>query len=240
MINPLGFVLAWMGGRAALRRPEWAFFRPVPIAYLVLLVVFALTGGKNYYLLGLLPPLAAAGAVVAAEQWSAGRLHRFGAWVAATALFPLPALLPVLPPQTLDDTFWTALNEDQLETIGWPAVTSTVRGVVDALPATQRRTAVVVTQNYGEAGAADWYGVGLPVYSGHNGFGDWGPPPEDAGPVVWIGFAAPDADQLTGCRHAATLQTGVDNEEDGNGVWVCDGPAGSWAQAWPHIRHLDA
>jgi hypothetical protein len=99
---------------------------------------------------------------------------------------------------------------------------------------------VVVTQNYGEAGASDWYGVGLPVYSGHNGFGDWGPPPEDAGPVVWIGFAAPDADQLTGCQRAATLQTGVDNEEDGNGVWVCDGPAGSWAQAWPHLRHLDA
>ncbi len=240
MINPLGFVLAWMGGRAALRRPEWAFFRPVPIAYLVLLVVFALTGGKNYYLLGLLPPLAAAGAVVAAEQWSAGRLQRFGVWVAATALFPLPALLPVLPPQTLDDTFWTALNEDQLETIGWPAVTSTVRGVVDALPASQRRTAVVVAQNYGEAGASDWYGVGLPVYSGHNGFGDWGPPPEVAGPVVWIGFAPPDADQLTGCRRAATLQTGVDNEEDGNGVWVCDGPPGSWAQAWPHLRHLDA
>jgi putative oxidoreductase len=63
MINPLGFVLAWMGGRAALRRPEWAYVRPVPVAYLVLLAAFVLTGGKNYYLLGLLPPLAAAGAV---------------------------------------------------------------------------------------------------------------------------------------------------------------------------------
>jgi hypothetical protein len=240
MINPLGFVLAWMGGRAALRRPEWAYVRPVPVAYLVLLAAFVLTGGKNYYLLGLLPPLAAAGAVVAAEQWSAGRLRRFGVWVAATALFPLPALLPVLPAQTLDGTFWPALNEDQLETVGWPAVTSTVRGVVDSLPAGQRRTAVLVAQNYGEAGAADWYGVGLPVYSGHNGFGDWGPPPEGAGPVVWVGFARPAADQLVGCRRADTLRTGVDGEEDGNGVWVCAGPAGSWAEAWPHLRHLDA
>jgi hypothetical protein len=57
---------------------------------------------------------------------------------------------------------------------------------------------------------------------------------------VYVGYGAPDADQLTGCRAAARLRTGVDNEEDGNGVWVCTGPAGSWAQAWPRIRHLDA
>jgi hypothetical protein len=50
----------------------------------------------------------------------------------------------------------------------------------------------------------------------------------------------PDSDQLAGCRQAATLHTGVDNEEDGHRVWVCTGPAGSWAQAWPKIRHLDA
>jgi hypothetical protein len=206
---------------------------------LLLVAVFVVTGGKNYYLLGLLPPLAAAGSVVVAERWSAGRLRRFGVWVAATALFPLPALLPVLPAQTLDDTFWRELNEDQLETVGWPSVVGTVRGLTDLL--IERDGAVVVAQNYGEAGALRWYAVGLPVYSGHNGFGDWGPPPESAtGAVVWVGFAPPDPDQLVGCSKAATLRTGVDNEEDGNGVWVCDGPAGSWAQAWQRLRHLDA
>ena len=82
--------------------------------------------------------------------------------------------------------------------------------------------------------------MGLPVYSGHNGYGDWGPPPEGAGPVIWVGFAEPDPDQLVGCRSRGRLRTGVDNEEDGNGVWLCDGPAGSWARAWRHIRHLDA
>jgi hypothetical protein len=239
MINPLGAVLAAVGGVATFRRPEWRYLRPLPIGYLVLLVVFALTGGKNYYLLGLLPALAAAGSVAVERQWSTNGVRRFTVAVAVTALFPLPALLPVLPAQTLGDTFWPALNEDQLETIGWPEVVSTVRGVVDDLP--DRAGAVVVTQNYGEAGALRWYGVGLPVHSGHNGFGDWGPPPQSAtGPVVWVGFAAPDDDQLVGCSRAATLRTGVDNEEDGNGVWVCDGPAGSWAQAWHHLRHLDA
>jgi hypothetical protein len=239
MINPLGFVLAWIGIRAGLRRPEWAFFRPVPVAYLLLLAVFVVTGGKNYYLLGLLPALAAAGSVLAAAQWSPQRLRRFGVWVAATALFPLPALLPMLPRRTLDETFWRELNEDQLETIGWPPVVGTVRGLADQL--IERDGAVVVAQNYGEAGALRWYGVGLPVYSGHNGFGDWGPPPESAtGQVIWVGFAAPDPEQLVGCSKYATLRTGVDNEEDGNQAWVCQGPAGSWAQAWTHMRHYSA
>ena len=40
------------------------------------------------------------------------------------------------------------------------------------------------TGNYGEAGALEWYGVSAPVYSGHNGWGDWGHPPDGGG--VWV------------------------------------------------------
>jgi len=240
MINPLGAVLAAVGGVAAWRRREWRWFRPVPVAYVALLVVFALTGGKNYYLLGLLPPLAAAGAVVLEQRWSARGVGVFTAAVAVTALFPLPALLPVLPASTLDASFYPALNEDQMETIGWPSVVRTVRGVVASLPPQERSSAVVVTQNYGQAGALRWYGVGPPVYGTHNGFADWGPPPEGAGPVVWVGFSAPDPAAVTGCVRAARIDTGVDNEEDGNGVWVCEGPTRSWASAWKQLRHLSA
>jgi hypothetical protein len=146
----------------------------------------------------------------------------------------------VLPAKALDGTVWADINPDSLETIGWPHVVAQVRDVVATLPAADRRTAVVVTQNYGEAGALEWYGGIPPVYSGHNGFGDWGPPPRSSGPVVYVGYEKPAADQLIGCRKAATLRTDVDNEEDGNGVWVCAGPAGSWARAWPHLVHLDA
>ena len=239
MINPLGGVLAFVGIVSGLRRPGWAFFRPVPVAYLLLLVGFVVTGGKNYYLLGLLPPLAAAGSVVVAQRWSALRLRLLTVAVAVTALFPVPALLPVLPADTLDASFYPALNEDGLETIGWPGVVAQVRSVVADLPPAQRRTAVIVTQNYGEAGALQWYDRTPPVFSGHNGYGDWGPP-RSRGPVVYVGYLAGDQEALTGCQQAATLRTGVNNEEDGAGVWVCDGPVGSWAQAWQRLRHLSA
>jgi 4-amino-4-deoxy-L-arabinose transferase-like glycosyltransferase len=240
LLNWLGAVLAWNGLLALLRREAWRYARPVAIAYLALLVFFIVTGGKPYYLTGLLAALAAAGAVAVSERWSASQPKRFTVLVALTALIPLPALLPVLPAQTFADSFFPALNEDGLETIGWPRVVAQVRAVADTLPPDQRRSAVVVASNYGEAGALLWYGGTPPVYSGHNGFADWGPPPESSGPMLYVGEQVPGADVLTGCRRTATLDTGADNEENGNGIWTCAGPTGSWAQAWPHLRHLSA
>lgn len=239
LLGPVAFVLLVGGLRGALLRPQWVAVRPVAIAYVVLVPAFVLLGGKHYYLLGLLPPLAAVGAVIDAGRRRVREVRRFAVLIGLTALVPLPALLPVLPAHVLDASFYPALNEDGMETIGWPAVVATVRHVVAELPAEQRADAVVVTSNYGEAGALEWYGAPVAVFSGHNGFGDWGPP-SSSGPVVYVGERAPSADALTGCRRAATFDTGVDNEEDGNGVWVCDGPAGSWTQAWPRLRHLDA
>ncbi len=237
MLSPLGAVLAYLGLRALLRRPPWQWARPVAIAYLVLVVFFVLTGGKAYYLIALLGPLAAAGAVTAAQNWTPRSFTRFGVVLALVALFPIPALLPVLPAGTFASSFYTALNDDELDTIGWPQVVDQVEAVVATLPPAQRSTAVVVAGNYGEAGALRWYGGSPPVYSGHNGWADWGPP-SSPGPVIYVGERAPAA--LAGCRRVATLNTGVDNEEDGNGVWICTGPVGSWAQAWEQIRHLDA
>ena len=240
LLNPLGAILAGVGLLTLLRRQEWECARPVALAYVVLLAFFLLTGGKSYYLLGLLPPLAAAGSVVLAARWSAPRLRAFSVATALTALIPLPGLLPVLPAQTLDGTVWSALGEEGLETIGWPALTAAVRDVVDDLPPGQRATAVVLTQNYGEAGAVEWLEPDLRVASGHNGFALWGPPPEEARPVVWVGHGGPPADVLVGCRQRATVRTGVDNEEDGAGVWLCTGPDESWRDVWPRVRRLRA
>jgi hypothetical protein len=101
--------------------------------------------------------------------------------------------------------------------------------------------AVVFTGNYGEAGAFEWYGVGAPVYSGHNGWRNWGPPPDGAGPVVVLLYRDPSV-YFTGCERVATLHNkiGIDNEEEGQGVWVCDGPIGSWSARWHELSHYDA
>ena len=152
----------------------------------------------------------------------------------------MPALLPVLPVATLDASFYPALNEDGLETIGWPSVVATVRGVLDDLPPADRRTAVVVTQNYGQAGALLWYGVDAPVFSGHNGFGDWGPPTSD-GPVVYVGGDdPPDSDQLAGCRRPRRCGPASTTRRTGSACGSAPARPARGRRPGRRIRHLDA
>jgi hypothetical protein len=100
---------------------------------------------------------------------------------------------------------------------------------------------VVFTQNYGEAGAFEWYEVGVPVYSGHNGWRFWGPPPDGSGQVVVVGFDDPTRD-FTGCVRADILRNDLDleSEEQGAPVWECEGPVGSWSTRWDDLVHYDA
>jgi hypothetical protein len=152
-----------------------------------------------------------------------------------------PALVPVLPVRVYATSFYPLVDADQPETIGWPELVATTRSALDALPPAQRRTAVVFTANYGEAGAMEWYDVGRPVFSGHNGWADWGPPAQGRGPVVVIGMDRPQ-EEFDGCRRGPVVDNDadMDNEERGGRLWVCDGPRGSWARQWPGLSHLDA
>lgn len=145
--------------------------------------------------------------------------------------------LPVLPADEAGPV--VAVNEDVGETIGWPELVRTVARVHRYVP-----TAVVLTRNYGEAGAVDRYGsaLGLPrAYSGHNAYGEWGPPPAYAVPVVAVGFRPEDArPHLRHCAVAARIdnEAGVDNEERGAYVLVCRGARRAWSREWSRLRHL--
>ena len=188
MFSPV-IAIVWVYGLVQLfREPAWAKLRPIGVAFLVATVVFLIAEGKGYYLAGAIVPLVAAGCTALAARWSARRLVIAGVVLAVSAGVAWPAFVPVLPVRTYASSFYPALDSDQLETIGWPDFVGSVRATVDSLPAEQQASAVVFTRNYGEAGALEWYGLERPVFSGHNAFGDWGPPAEGARPVIVIGL----------------------------------------------------
>ena len=152
--------------------------------------------------------------------------------------------LAVLPARALGPVL--AVNYDAGEQVGWPRYVDQVASVWNALPGSQRATGLVLTQNYGEAGAIDRYGPdrGLPpAYSGHNGFAGWRVPIGQSGPVVLVGYADTGLrTRLFGsCQQQATLDNGVglDNDEQGRPVWLCGAPPRPWAQVWPEVTHLD-
>ena len=228
----------WVLGIVVLVRDErFSRVRPLAWTYAIALVAFAVSGGKAYYLVGLMPSLVAVGAVALEARWPARRMTALTIAAAAVALVGLPIALPVLPASAFASSPYAAIGEEQAETLGWPELTQTVSEVARDLPA----GAVAFTGNYGEAGALEWYDVGLPVYSGHNGFGEWGPPPDDAGPVVLLGYREADVD-FEDCERVGTVDNGfdLDNEEQGGPIFVCSGPRDGWAAAWPRLVHLDA
>jgi hypothetical protein len=78
------------------------------------------------------------------------------------------------------------------------------------------------------------------VYSGHNGFADWGPPADGAAPVIVVGRF--QLESFDGCRRVVTFDNGVDldNEEQGVPISACAGPRRPWSELWPELTFLSA
>ncbi len=225
-------------------------WRWLAVAYLVMLGFVVVSGGKPYYLLGLLPALIAAGVPPVRAWLGRGRvgLRRAVAAVLVVVHAVITAVitLPVVPVTALASTPVVDVNYDAGETVGWDAFTATVERALALVPPVQRSRLVVVTANYGEAGELDRarrQGADIPpVYSGHNAYGWWGPPPGSSNPVLVVGYddRAELTRRFTGCTLLARVDNGygVENDEQGAPVDLCAGPATSWPTIWPAIRHL--
>lgn len=238
----------WIVGLVRLLRDgalRWC--RALGAAYVVLGVIFVATGGKTYYLGGMLPLLLAAGAQPTVDWSRRARVRlRRGLVIAAVllSLTAIPATLPVLPVGALRHTPIVSLNYDAGETIGWPTYVSEVETVYASLPSAVRPFTVVLASNYGEAGAVDHFGPALglpPVYSGHNAYWYWGPPPASTTTAVAVGFdrstLAPVCGSLVLATHLDN-HLGIDDQEQGAPVWVCTRLRSSWKAIWPSLRNF--
>lgn len=233
LVVPFQFLLASPVLAPMLVVGWWRLFRQpsrfLAVAWVVLAVVFMVTGGKPYYLAGLLPVIIASGAV-AIQNWPAKPVW---AVMAAAAAVNLVISLPILPARWAGPVI--ALNPDVGETIGWPDLAATVADVRHRLPA--GAPVVILTANYGEAGALQHYGM-TDVYSGENSYADWGPPPTDGAPVIAVGKSV--TQYLRECAPAARIDNAadVDNQEQDVPVSICAGPQQPWPAEWPHVRHI--
>lgn len=253
LVSPF-LVPVWVAGIILLLRNRTAVpARAFAVAYLVLVVALIVTGGKAYYAAGLLPVMVAAGGV-AADAWLARARKRWSlrgkvamVSTAVVLAFVVNAAigLAILPVNLLTPTAVERINPDAGEQVAWLAFTTAVARAFATIPASQRASTVILTNNYGEAGAVDKYGhaLGLPqAFSGHNGFAFWGPPTLE-GPVVLVGFdTSPATERLfTNCHVATKVDNGVNlnNQEQGTLIQVCATPARPWAKLWPKLVHFN-
>lgn len=245
----LALVPVWgVGLWRLLRDPQLRTFRLFAVSYLLLAALFLVTGGKPYYLAGLYPVLLAAGAQPVLDWALRGavalRSSLLAAALATTAAVSVVLFLPVVPPSALAGTPIPEINSDAGATLGWPELVATVAGVQRDLPLGERDRAVILTDNYGEAGALEQARSRLdlpPVFSGHMGFGEWGPPPDGATPTIAVGLDRATLDELfASVTPAAQIDNGIglDTAEQGRTVWVCREQRRPWSQVWPQISQI--
>ncbi|MGY2003592.1 glycosyltransferase family 39 protein [Blastococcus sp. SYSU DS1024] len=243
LVSPVLFPVWMAGWWRLLRDPTLAPWRCFAVAYAALAVLFLVTGGKPYYLAGLYPLLLAAGAepVLAWARRGGARARRVVVPALALSLVASAVLmLPVLPARWLASTPVPAVNYDAGETVGWPRFAAAVARARAQLPA--GAVAVVLTGNYGQAGAVDRFAPELgPAYSGHNSYWTWGPPPERATAAVVVGLPPEDlARWFAEVRPAGRIDNGVGlvNDEQGRMVWLATGRRLPWSEIWPQLRRL--
>jgi hypothetical protein len=182
----------WLAGLGWLLRDRR--FRALGIIYVVAFLAIALQGGKAYYLKPAYAPLLAAGAVLLERLTAPRGALRLGttALVVAGQLLVSPFAMPVLSveqfvafqaalgqqPRAEERTSLGPLPQFFADRFGWTELTDQVAAIYDSLPPAEKAVAVIVTDNYGEAAALDYYGParGLPpAQSQHNTYFYWGP-----------------------------------------------------------------
>jgi hypothetical protein len=217
---------------------------------------------KPYYLAPIYPALLAAGAVVVertarARGWALLRpaaLLAIG--VSGAVLAPLAKpLLPVdtyaryaaalgIAPGTDERHQMGRLPQFFADMHGWEDLAEAVAKVQRGLPAEERDRLCVFAQNYGEAGAIDFFGprLGLPhAISGHNSYWLWGPGACDGQVVLVIGGDREDLDRA----FAEVVQGGRFDcndcmpYEDDQILWVARGARRPIEEVWPGVKHFD-
>jgi hypothetical protein len=195
MMNPATLPL-WLGGLIWLLVPrDGRRYRVLGYCYLITLAVFLVMHGKHYYLAPIYPMLFAAGGVAFERAFSARWQWVKPALVCvmiAVAALLAPTVIPILAPEKLlsymraihfepprtETSHTAALPQLFADQFGWEEMVQSVARAYASLSPDDQRRAAIYCQNYGEAGAIDFFGPKYklpPAISGHQNYYYWGP-----------------------------------------------------------------
>ncbi|MEE6179712.1 ArnT family glycosyltransferase [Mycobacterium sp. 050134] len=245
MCGVLGGALLAYGIWQLWRSPRLRPYRFLGLAFLTVVAVFAVTGGRIQYGAGIYAAIMAAGAVEAAAAP--------GRWTTVVAVPAIAVSIAAFAYQTPwrratqltpAADFAAGIQGQAYGEFGWPQLTEAVAEAYRRLAPRRRRGAVVVTEHYPQASALDYErsAAGLPaVYSPKRGFGYFGTPPDTAETVLWVGGTAPELQKWF--ASVVPLETfgvrlGMPLIARGITIWECDGPRLPWSSAWPRMMSL--
>lgn len=232
--------------------------------YLTLYLLMTLQHGKSYYMAGAYFILFAGGAVLW-EMWADrfalirtfGLIALFTA-LAASTLYMLPTVLPVLSPQAAANhalrTGISSYAEENHEKgvmpqhfadmFGWPELVEKVARVYNTLNDEQKKNCLIYGQNYGVTSAINFLGKKYnlpPAISGHNNYYFWKPKTIVINTLIVIGGNREDHLQAFDSVEAKdrTFHPFAMPYENNNDIFLCTHPKITLEEIWPQIKHFE-
>jgi 4-amino-4-deoxy-L-arabinose transferase-like glycosyltransferase len=264
--NPLSLPI-WLAGLFFLfftraGRP----YRALGWAYVFLLLLFMTMKTKFYWLAPAYPPLFAAGAF-ALERLASARpalkwiTPSYTVLLAITGLLIVPFAIPILPPEAFiaydsalggaateaskqENLLASELPQNYADRYGWTEMVAAIKQAYETLSPAEKAQACILTGNYGEAGAVDYYGpaLGLPkAITGHNSYFLWGP--QGCSGEVLISIARPRRDLADSFE---TVEAGPSWSceycmpyENGTPIYIAKGLKFPIEDGWPTTKNFD-
>jgi Dolichyl-phosphate-mannose-protein mannosyltransferase len=265
LVNPLTAPIWLTGLFALLFSARLKPYRALGWCYLFCYTVFFVLHSKNYYLAPVYPMLLAAGAVVV-ESAINGRENAGSRrpWLKPVIAFILlvsgaylsPVVVPILSPNDfLSYTKYlpfklpvmehsharAALPQWYSDQFGWKEIADEAAVAWNLIPPEERHDCAIFAQDYGQAGAIDFFGRrdGLPpALSGHQTWFLWGPRGYSGNCMIVLDDRKEVLERLW--EHVEYVGTSADNPyalEKQIDVFLCKGAKfGTLAQLWPKVK----
>ncbi len=235
-------IIVWITGLALfLLKNEWKKYRVLAFIYLFTLLIIISFNGKGYYTLGLYSMLFAMGGVAIEKYFNRpGIIFTLSMIVAFFALM-IPGSLPVLSYEKLEK--WTkpvapvlnrwedgnvyAIPQDFADMTGWDELGEKVTDFYLSLDPETREQCLVYGDNYGHAGAINFYGkkhglTGAICFS--DNFILWAPDTISKVPMIYVNHDIGDVDKL---YHNVREVGRINNRyfrENGLRIYFCENP----------------
>jgi hypothetical protein len=257
IMNPVLFPL-WAGGLVwLLGSSDGKRYRVLGWTYVVMLATFIALKGKNYYVAPIYPVLFAAGAVAFERLTSQRRGWTRAAYVAVLVLVTAvlaPLFAPILPVETFiryqkrlgieppkaENQRTGALPQYFADEFGWEEMVREVARIYNSLPPQERAGTAIFANNYGQAGAIDYFGprYGLPkAISNHQNYWYWGPRDYNGATVIVLGSdGRADRKHFQSVEIAGRAGHPYSRLDERYNIFLCRGIYAEFKTVWPKMK----
>lgn len=261
ILHPLAAPV-WIAGLVELLRDrEGQGWRVLGITWLVIMLCMLTMHGRMYYPAPAYSMLFAGGGL-AFERWFAPL--RSGQWLrpayvtllVITGLILAPfAYFPMLTvnqyiayakmlhfgPPPIENNRLGPLPQIYADQFGWKEMAQVVANAYYSLPPDERKSCAIFGQNYGQAGAIDFFGAKLglpPVISGHQNYFYWGPRGYTGQCMIVMDESPDRLHQLFDLvEFAGRVYHPLSMPYEHFNVYICRKPKfGSLQQLWPQVK----